>query len=138
MLGLVTLFFLIVFTLLYVSKGLGKKSEGMQKAVDKITDNLDQLAFWGAIYSLAAIVLTPLVSNAGMLFVLVAIVANVLVFVMALPFAFDKLTRGKEEKFNAAILETCSDIITNVTKYEKTIGFVGAGVAFVLLAVMFS
>ena len=137
-LGLITILFLIVFSLLYISKALGSKSESMTKAVNRITDNLDQLAFWGVIYGLIATVLCPILISMNMLFLFVSLLGNITLIVLALPFAFERFIAKKAETMNAAILENLREIVVSITAREKILGYVGGGVAFLMLAVMFS
>lgn len=136
-LGLVSLAFLLIFSLLYVSKGIEKKPEAMTKAVDKILANLDMLAFLGTIYGLVAAILAPILLN-YIPFLFVSLLANVTIIVMALPYAFEKLTSGYEEKINAAMMESLRGMMSTVTNNDKIIGYSGSAIAFLLFAVMFS
>jgi hypothetical protein len=136
-LGLVTLAFLIAFTLFYIGKSMTKKPEWLGKAVDNIVAHLDTIAFWGVIYGLVAIVLVVLLGNYDALLLFVSLIANVLVIVMALPFSFEKLSAKLEPKANAAVAETLRDLVGGVSRNEKYIGYAGAVIAFLMFAVLF-
>ncbi len=134
--GLVTLVFLLAFTLLYLSKSLQKKPELMTQAVDKITTHLDQVALWGAVYGVAGAIMTLImISNGGDMLVYLA--ANVLVTLMALPFIFDKAVGKYQEKVNPAIMEEAKNLVGWVTRQEKYIGYAGTVCSLLLLFILF-
>ena len=131
-----SLFFLLVFTTLYLSKSIEKRPAAMTRALDKINDNIDQLSFWGCGYGLVAAVLTLIVAHSG-LGLLVGVLVNLLIFVMALPYALDKIAEKYADKLNVAIIEVLRDTVSTVVKQEKVIGYVGAGVSLLFFAVLF-
>jgi hypothetical protein len=136
-LGLMTLFFLVAFTLFYLGKSLENKPDFLNKAVEKITDNLDHLALWGLIYSLLAILLAPL---AGLKFgfaFLVSFVANLAIFLMVLPLALENIATKYQDKINTAVLEEARRLVGWITGQEKYLGYVGAVVSFLLFVVLF-
>lgn len=135
-LSLITLFFLVVFSLLYISKSLAKKPQALTDAVGKINDNIDQLGFWGLIYGVVAAVLAPILAG-NFIGLLISAFSNLMVVALTLPYGFEKIVSGREEKINAAILEVLREMIGNIARNEKILGYVGAVTAFVLLAVTF-
>lgn len=135
--GLVTLFFLGVFSVLYVGKGLDKKPELLVTALDKITTNVNRLGLWGTIYGLVALVLAPITisnDNAGLL---IRILGNIMVVIVALPYSIDFLI----SKFQSSLNETLTNEIRNsigwITRHEKIIGYVSAGVTVLLFSILF-
>ncbi len=130
--GFITIFFLGIFSLLYISKAIGAKSEGMRKAADRITDNIDNLAFFGLIYGVLAAFLSPILIQMNMVFILVSLLSNLTIVVMALPFAFERMIKKKEETMNAAILDGLREIVAGIAARQKVLGFVGAGLATVM------
>ena len=134
--GLITLVFLLAFTALYLSKSLEKKPELVTKAVESITTHLDKVALWGAGYGIAGAILTLImVYGGGDMFV--RLVANVMIFLMALPFVFEQQLPKFQEKVNPAIIVEAKNIIGFVTKQDKYVGYAGAAVSLLLFAVLF-
>jgi len=134
--GLITLVFLLTFTTLYLSKSMEKKPELVTMVVDKITIHLDRISLWGAGYGLIGAVLTLLmVYSGGDMFV--RLLANVMIFLMALPFMFEQLLPKFQEKMNPAFIEEAKNIVGFVTKQDKYIGYAGAVVSLLLFAVLF-
>lgn len=134
--GLITLFFLVIFTLLYLSKSLQNKPQLMTQAVEKITDNLDQVSLWGAIYGLAAAVLTLIMIYSGAE-MLIRLASNVLIVLMTLPFVFDRALAKFQEKLNPVIVTESRNLVGWITKQEKYIGYAGAVCSLLLFAILF-
>lgn len=136
--GLITLAFLLAFTALYLSKSLEKKPEFVNQAVEKINSNLDKLAVWGAAYAAICVVLTLLMAYSSAGGMLVRLLANLLVVVMALPFAFEQLLPKFEAKLGAKTVEKTRAAIACITKQEKYVGYAGGAISLLLFAVLFS
>lgn len=136
MLGLITFFVLAAFSLLYINAFWSGKPEFVEKAVAFLKGNLTNLALFGVFYGLIAALLTPItVFNSTEL--LVRLVANILIFLMALPYAIDRLVEKYGDKMNAAIIEEVRNIVGHVTRQEKIVGIVGTAVTVLLFAVLF-
>jgi hypothetical protein len=134
--GLVTLALITTFSLLYLSKSLGKKPAVITRVVDLISNNLDKVALWGAAYAFIAAVLTlVMVYNAGDM--LLRLVANLMIVVMALPIVFERMLPKFQEKLNPVIVEESKNLIGWVTKQEKYVGYAGAALSLLLFAVLF-
>jgi hypothetical protein len=136
MLALITLFFLIVFSMIYLSKGMEKKPPFMVRALDAIDQRLSLLALSGCIYGFAATILTPMTVS-GVIDIPVRLFANVVLTAMALPFAFDQLIQKYEEKINPAILEGIRDTVNNIARREKELGIAGAVAALLIFGLAF-
>lgn len=135
-LGIITLFFLVCFSILYVSKGLENKPEWLAKAADSVGRNAETLAFYGLIYSLIAALLSP-VGVAGEFRAMLAFLANAVLFLLVLPYALDHLLAQHETKVPAGVARELKNIAAAVTQREKTMGYIGAGFAFVLFIALF-
>ncbi len=134
--GLVTLILLLAFTALYLSKSLEKKPELLMQGVQKMTDHLDQLALWGAIYGvIASILVLIMVSSGGDM--LIRLLANVLIVLMALPFVLERQLPKFQEKMNPAITEEIKHGAAWIIKREKYVGYAGAAISLLLFAVLF-
>ena len=133
--GLVTLFFLIVFTLFYLSKSFEKKPAFLDTVVNRIQDNLAKVSMWGLIYGLVAIVLSPVMVASDSMGVLMRLVANFLIVAMTLPYTLDRIL--EKIKMNETVSSEIKSSINWITKNEKIIGYIGAAVALLLFAVLF-
>jgi hypothetical protein len=134
--GLVTLGFLLAFTVLYLSKSLEKKPEFVSQAVTKINDHLDKVSLYGAAYAAIAALLTLImVYGGGDMFV--RLTANIMIILMALPFVFEKMMPKFQEKMNPVIIEEAKNVVGWVTKQEKYVGYAGAVISLLLFAVLF-
>ena len=136
-LGIVTFVFMVIFTLFYLSKSLEKKPEFMDKIVAQIAANLEMLALGGFVYSLAAIILTPVAGLHGGFGFLIGLFANFALFLLTLPLAFEKITAKYQDKINPVIQEELKKLIGWITKQEKYLGYAGAAVSFFLFVVLF-
>jgi hypothetical protein len=135
-LGLITLFFLLCFTVLYLSKGLATRPEWLSKAAEKVTDNVQVLSFWGLIYSVIAVVLTPLIVRGGGT-ILVGVLSNALLFFLILPYMMEHLLQKYQDKVPAPVVEELKNAVAFITSREKIAGYVGAGFSFLLFVVLF-
>lgn len=134
--GLITLAFLLSFTILYLSKTMEKKPALAARAVETITTHLDKIALWGAGYGIVGALLTlVMVYGGGDMFI--RLIANIMIFLMALPFVFEQMLPKFQEKMNPAIIEEAKNIVGFVTKQDKYIGYAGAVVSLLLFAVLF-
>jgi hypothetical protein len=135
-LGIITLFFLVSFTLLYVSKTLSNKPEWVTKAADKVASNIDVLAFWGLIYSVVAIVLSPL-AVWGRFALLIVFLSNIVLFLLTLPYMLDHLVAKYPDKIPAPIVHELKNLVAAVMAREKIAGYIGAAFSFLLFIVLF-
>ncbi len=136
LIGLLSLVLLVAFTMLYLGKGMATKPKFMEEAIAFITARIQVISFYGAIYGVLAASLFVLLAwdhTAR----LVGLFANVLIVMMALPFAFEQIAAKFEGKINTAILEEARSVIGFVTRKEKIFGYVGAAASLVLFAVVF-
>lgn len=134
--GLVTFFFILVFTALYLSKSLENKPAFLIQAVEKIEANLDKVSLYGAIYGLIAALMTLIMVYSGTE-MLIRLISNILITLMALPFVFDRAALNFQEKINPAILSEARSLVGWVSKNEKAIGYAGAVCSLLLFAVLF-
>lgn len=134
--SLASFFFILVFTTLYVGKGMEKKPEFLAQAVRKIEDNLETLALYGCPFGVVAAILS-IVFGAGGLEIVIATLANVLIVVMTLPYALDQLLGKMGGKVNAAITESLRETVATIGKHEKNIGYAAAVVTLLYFAVLF-
>jgi len=134
--GLISLFFIAVFSLLYVSKSLSNKPEFVDKAVTKIAENIDMLSFVGLIYGIAATILTP-VGIHGSVDLLIRLVANILIVLLTLPYGLAHIVNRYPDKINARIAAELTSFTGVITRNEKPLGYAGAVFALLLFAVLF-
>lgn len=135
--GIFSLFFIAVFSLLFISRGWEKKPEAVVKAVDKIMENIDTLSFAGFIYGLVAIILTPLVAPRGGGELLICLFSNVLISLMALPYALQHIENKYRDKVNASVMAELKNFVGFVTRHEKNIGLLGGVLTVMLFAILF-
>jgi hypothetical protein len=134
--GLISLVFLVAFTMLYLSKSMASKPKFMEDAVAKISANIETISFWGVIYGLAAGVLSMIMARYRMeLFV--GFAAHVLLIVMALPYSFDRLSAKCAGKVNEAIMTETKSLVGWFVRQEKYIGYAAAVVTLLYFAVLF-
>lgn len=135
--GLITLFFLGVFSILYVGKGLDKKPDLLVKALDNIHTNLNRLGLWGTVYGLVALVLAPITISNDNMGLLIRVFANLVLIIAALPYSIDFLIG----KFQSSLNETLTNEIRNsvgwISRHEKVVGYVIAGFTLLLFSVLF-
>lgn len=134
--ALITLILLVAFTMIYLARSLDNKPAWLTAAVDNIMAYIDPLSFWSIIYGLVALLMAALLVHTP-LDIMVRLLANAMIILLALPYAFQKLVARFQGEENAAILESLHDIVNGITRHEKTAAFVAAGTAVVLFAVMF-
>lgn len=134
--GLISLAFLVAFTMLYLSKAMASKPKLMEDAVAKISANIATLSFWGVIYGFGAGLLSMIMALSRMeLFV--GFAAHVMLIVMALPYSFDRLSASCAGKVNEAIMSETKSLVGWFVRQEKYIGYVSAVVTLLYFAVLF-
>jgi hypothetical protein len=134
--GLITLALLLAFTAVSISKSLSKKPAFVTTAVEKISDNLDKLALYGAGYALLCTLLTPvLVYSGGDM--IIRLISNILIIVLALPSVSAQLLPKFQEKISPAILDEIKNMIDVLTKQEKYLGYAGAALSVLMFLVIF-
>jgi hypothetical protein len=136
LLGLVTLALVGAFTLLYLSSALAGKAPFLEKTLTFIRAHLNNLALGGVIYGFIAFCIAPIMIWLP-LDMFVRMAANLLLVVMALPFAFDRLLGSHEAKINSAIMKEVRNGISLISRNEKYIGIAGAIIAILLFATLF-
>jgi formate/nitrite transporter FocA (FNT family) len=134
--GLITLLFLLAFTVLYLSKSLEKKPELLAQAAEKIDAYINDIALWGVCYGFIVALLTILMNYNGADF-LVRFFANIWVVIMALPYVFERGVDKFREKMNSAIIEESRKMISWISRKEKYVGYAGAVLSVLLFAVVF-
>lgn len=134
--GLITFFLLGAFSLLYLSKSIENRPAFVDKAVAFISENMEKLSVVGVIYGLIAAILVPIMVY-GTSDILVRLLANVTLFALALPYAFDRICTKYGDKINSALQEELRGIIGKISVNEKIAGIVGAVFTVLLFAVLF-
>ncbi len=134
--GLISLAFLVAFTMLYLSKSMASKPKFMEDVVAKISANIETLSFWGVLYGLGAGLLSMIMARDPMeLFI--GFAAHVFLIVMALPYSFDRLSAKCAGKVNEAIMSETKSLVGWFTRQEKYIGYAAVAVAVLYFAVLF-
>lgn len=134
--GLLTLFFLICFTLVYLSKAWDEKPGFIAKVTDKISENLETISLWGMIYGFAAVLLTLIMAyTPGHL--VIRVIANALIVLMALPYAQDRVMAKLQGKVNPAILDEVRSFAGWITARERMVGYAGAAFSLILFGAIF-
>lgn len=132
LLGLITLCALAVFSLLYLSSSIPKKPPALEKAINVIKSKIDDIAVLTLIYGFIAAFAVPvlmaglLTSGATIAAMLLPMFANLVLFVMALPYAFHRFEPSLKEKMNAAIMTELHNLMGWITTNEKYAGALGA------------
>ena len=135
-LGIITLFFLLCFTLLYINKTLVEKPSWLNQAAEKITSSIDVIAFWGLVFSVISAILAPLVLW-GTVRVLTIFLSDVLLFLMALPYISEHMMARYGGKLPAKVTGELKNVALAVKRHEKEIGYAGAALSFLLFVVLF-
>ena len=136
LLGLITFGALAVFSLLYLSAIVSGKSPAIDKALVLIKRHMDYIGVASAAYGFLAACATPvLVSDPANMFV--RLLGNIVLIIMALPYAFKRFEPQLAEKINVAIMDELKDIVTRVLALEKYIGFAGAITCIVTFVFVF-
>ena len=136
--GLVSLFFIVALTLLYLSKIMeGNKPEFVDKAAGKIRENLDAFSLWALGYGVVAFVLTPVMIRYFGTDMVIRLLANLMIVAMALPHALELVLAKYAGKINNKIAEELRNFVGIVTRHEKIVGYAGAVCAVLLFAVLF-
>ncbi len=134
--GLITLLLLLAITVLYLEKTIENKPAFLNNISVLLHNNIKILTFWGALYGVVGIILTPTMAYSGG-DVLIRVVANLMIIIMALPFIFDIYAEKLEEKTNPIVKKELSRAIEGIKKQEKIIGYIAAVICILLFAVVF-
>jgi hypothetical protein len=135
--GIASLFFLIGFTLLYASKSLENKPGFVDRAAEKIHDNIDAFTTWGLVFGLIALVLTPLARMYGTLEVVIRVAANILIICMTLPYTLDMLLGKYQARVGDVLAAELRKLTSFVTSNEKAFAWAGIVTSVLLFAVLF-
>ncbi|HYD17866.1 MAG TPA: hypothetical protein VEF76_05265 [Patescibacteria group bacterium] len=142
LLGLITLVMLIVFTLIYLSGTIPKKPAALEKFLAAVKKNIDTLAVLALLYGFVAAFLVPILmagklsSGITIVYMFLPMLANLVLVVMALPYAFHKIEAPLRAKMNVAIMTEITNLMGWITSNEKILGFLGA--ALIVLSLVFS
>lgn len=137
LLGLITLCALGAFTLLYVSASIPKKPPAVEKAIELIKKYMYYLGIGCVAYGVFAAFVTPLTiyTAANMI---MRLLANLLLVIMAAPYAFSRFEGKIAAKMNVAIFDELKALITWPLRHEKYLGFAGAGMCVLVFVFAFS
>lgn len=130
-LGLITLFFLGCFTFLYVGRSLDEKPPFVLRGVERIEVSLGQLGFWGLVFGLVALVLTPGFVP-GSNFKLIVFLSNVTLALAALPRALETVLKKWPDKFSEGLTKDLRALAAAIEAREKYVGYAGAFFCFFL------
>ncbi|MBI1216725.1 MAG: hypothetical protein GC185_13025 [Alphaproteobacteria bacterium] len=134
--GLITLVLLGLFTLLYLSNSIPKKSPAIVKTLEWINKNIRMLAAGGLIYGFIATFLTPIMIYwPTAMFIRMA--ANMVLVLMALPYMFDRFREKHGDKVNKAILDETSNLVDWLRGKAFVLGVLGGVMALLQFAVIF-
>lgn len=134
-LGIISLFFLLAFSALYAEKSIQKRPAFLSKAAAKVAENVDALSFWGFVYALAALILTPLFLTGGFT-VMIMVLSNMFLLLMVLPFTLDRLVETAGDKIPGSLASEFRQLVEGISRREKIMAYAGAGMAFLLFAVL--
>jgi hypothetical protein len=136
LLTFITLCVLGVFTLLNISSAIPKKPASVEKALEFIKHNLNYIALGGMLYGFIALCATPIAIKVPVNMA-IALVGNLLIIIMALPYSFSKFVSSQGAKVNAAILKETKSTIDWISSKDKYFGFAGAAVCVGLFIASF-
>ncbi len=124
LLGLITFGALAVFSLLYLSAIASNKSPAIDKALTLIKRHMDYIGVGCVAYGFLAACATPImVSDPTGMFV--RMLGNLVLIIMALPYAFKRFEPQLAAKINVAIMDELKAIVNRVLSLEKIVGFIG-------------
>lgn len=134
--GLITLVLLTIFSAIYYCKSVEQKPQWLSDAVDRIMTFIDPLSFGSLIYTIVAIIFCVIMATTP-LDVVVRLLANAMLFILVLPYAFEQVIVKCGQNLNVAVLETLRDMVGGVVRREKMSAYAGIAIAIILFAVMF-
>ena len=136
LLGLITFGALAVFSLLYLSAMVANKSPAIDKTLVFIKRHMDYIGVGCVAYGFLAACATPvMVSDPTGMFV--RMLANLVLIIMALPYAFKRFEPQLAAKINGAIMEELTSIVNRVLSHEKIVGFLGLATCVVTFIFVF-
>jgi hypothetical protein len=134
--GLISMLLALAFTGLYIGKTMDKKPPLLERLIEKMTAHVDLIAWWGAAYGLAAMVVTLLL-HYGFGDMVIRLIVNGLICTMALPNIHDRFVEKYRKYLNDALREELKNFTVWITKNEKYIGYAGAISSAVLFGMIF-
>ncbi|MDD9899702.1 MAG: hypothetical protein OXT65_01840 [Alphaproteobacteria bacterium] len=157
LLFLASLFYTVMFALLYIAKNMEQAPGWLANLSNKINDNIDALTLTAFYYGLAAVALALLVAltttpPAGyaiamryigigytLRFVLVPffvfVGTGLLISVLALPHVLDKVIERHQGLLGEKWTEKLRGLSASVEKHEKIAGYVSAFAAVLLICI---
>jgi hypothetical protein len=132
MLRLITICLLAAFSLLNLTAMIPKSLGPLFKAVDLIKKNLNYLGLGAAAYSLVTVVFVPFVSDHDSDLIL-DFIAHIFLIIMTLPYIANFLEQKASAYVPPAIIaEFNKGFVDWIRQREKTVGIIGAVLAFLL------
>ena len=130
--GLVTLVFMLLLSVIMLNNGWAKKPEGLSKIGANLKAYEQNIAFWGLIYGLVSLLATAM-STIDPVTMLVRLIASVMVIVMSLPYGTEKIMGMFKDKMkNPVLVEEIHDMVAKIKTMEKVLGFIGLGVSLLV------
>lgn len=136
MVGFISLLLLGSFSLLYLSASWADKPGFIIKAVAFLQENIKKLSIIGVVYGLFAIIIVPLTRATGME-IIVTLLANILIVLLALPYAFDMIVEKLGDKVNPTLRDESHKLIHWITINGRIMGIIGAVFTLLLFGFVF-
>jgi hypothetical protein len=129
---LLTFILVSAFTLLYLGNAIPKKPAPVEKAITMIKENINYLAMGGVIFGVIAVLIVPLMYYHPVV-IFTNMFADLVLILMAAPFAFERILKDHEAKINTAILGELKKFMGWITGHSTIVGGVGVLAAVLLI-----
>ncbi len=136
MIGFFSLLLLGAFSLLYISASWTDKPGFINKAVAFLSENIKKLSLIGVGYGLFAIIVVPLTRATGME-IIITLLANILIVLMALPYAFEHIMEKLGDRANPTVRDESYKLISWISTQGRLVGIVGCVFTLLLFGFVF-
>lgn len=133
--ALISLVFILALALHYAASQFENFPPALRGMAARVTENIRPLSYWGVIYGILALVLSPLTADDGSELA-VHLLANAMIFLMALPLALDMVLERHHEKVPAVLVAELRNLVGWITRNEKAVALAGGIMAVLLFVTM--
>ncbi len=134
--GLLSVAFLITLGLLLSGESIKSKPKFLEDMITKLRPHTENIGLWGVAYGLLAVILTSFSSLLQFDF-FARLLGNILIVLMALPLALEKLV-AMFPNLNPVVLEEIRGMVGKIKSHGTTLGFTGLGFAALIFLQVFS
>lgn len=136
--GIITLVFLVCLSVIALNNTWDNKPQALGQMAARLQPYVENLGFWGIIFSVAAFLLAML-SSLNTTELTFRLLANLLIFFLALPYGYERvmvLLKGRLDN-RPELREESLEFVSSLRSLEKYLGFAGLGLSVVLFILIF-